>query len=221
MAEKQKELVTEENTTKKMKKSERTKQKLLTVSEKEFAAKGFYGTRVDEIAARAGINKRMIYVYFGNKEALYMEVLRTVYKRQAENEKQFFAGEKNGAEAIREMVVLYHEFLSKNLSYVKLILWENLTGAHYIKKSGALEAKNPMLRGVEKLIRDGMKDGSFRTDLDVEQTIISLNMFCFSSFSNIHTMGMLTNRKLESADEVKKRAEHVAEIFVDYLTKKD
>ena len=43
---------------------------------KEFAAKGFAGARVDTIARRASINKRMLYHYFGDKEALFREVLR-------------------------------------------------------------------------------------------------------------------------------------------------
>src|SRR5438552_8258301 len=45
----------------------------------EFADKGLAGARVDEIAARARINKRMLYHYFGNKEALYLAVLESVY----------------------------------------------------------------------------------------------------------------------------------------------
>lgn len=41
----------------------------------EFARYGVAGARVDRIAARARANKRLIYVYFGNKEQLFQAVV--------------------------------------------------------------------------------------------------------------------------------------------------
>jgi AcrR family transcriptional regulator len=41
-----------------------------------FAAHGFHGTSMDEIAAAAGITKPMLYRYFGSKEELYAAYLR-------------------------------------------------------------------------------------------------------------------------------------------------
>src|SRR5450432_2914601 len=43
----------------------RTRERILSAALKEFAAKGFAGARVDTIARRAAINKRMLYHYFG------------------------------------------------------------------------------------------------------------------------------------------------------------
>src|SRR5476651_2198152 len=54
----------------------RTRERILSAALKEFAAKGFAGARVDVIARRAAINKRMLYHYFGNKEKLFRAVLR-------------------------------------------------------------------------------------------------------------------------------------------------
>ena len=51
-------------------------QRILEAALQEFAAKGFAGARVDVIARRARINKRMLYHYFGDKEGLFREVLR-------------------------------------------------------------------------------------------------------------------------------------------------
>ena len=57
-------------------KSEITKAKILASSEFEFSEKGFFGARIDEIAERAGVNKRMIYEHFESKENLYRETDR-------------------------------------------------------------------------------------------------------------------------------------------------
>src|ERR1017187_10623450 len=54
----------------------RTREKILAAALAEFSAKGFAGARVDAIAGRARINKRMLYHYFGDKKGLFREVLR-------------------------------------------------------------------------------------------------------------------------------------------------
>ncbi|MFJ2645240.1 TetR family transcriptional regulator [Streptomyces sp. NPDC087420] len=55
-------------------KSDATRARLLDAATEEFAAHGLAGARVDRIAAAASANKNLIYVYFGNKEALFDSV---------------------------------------------------------------------------------------------------------------------------------------------------
>src|SRR2546428_666602 len=55
---------------------ERTRQRILRAARREFVAKGFAGARVDAIARAASVNKRMLYHYFGDKEALFRAILR-------------------------------------------------------------------------------------------------------------------------------------------------
>jgi AcrR family transcriptional regulator len=57
-----------------MKKSDRTKQRLLEAATAEFAAYGFAGARVDRIAQIADANKQAIYAYFESKERLFEAV---------------------------------------------------------------------------------------------------------------------------------------------------
>lgn len=52
-----------------------TKERILTAATAEFAARGVSGARVDRIAANASANKRAIYDYFGDKNALFAAVL--------------------------------------------------------------------------------------------------------------------------------------------------
>ena len=59
--------------------AEATKKRILTSAKKAFAKKGLGGARVDEIAENASANKRMIYHYFGNKEALFLRTLEDAY----------------------------------------------------------------------------------------------------------------------------------------------
>ena len=44
----------------------------------EFSANGYAAARLDDIAARAGVAKGTIYLYFADKEALFQELIRTI-----------------------------------------------------------------------------------------------------------------------------------------------
>jgi TetR/AcrR family transcriptional regulator len=56
-----------------------TRERLLAAAAAEFAARGFDGAKVDRIAARARINKAMVYYHFRSKAALYREILRQMF----------------------------------------------------------------------------------------------------------------------------------------------
>jgi AcrR family transcriptional regulator len=60
-----------------MKKSDQTKDKILAAALDEFASKGFSGTRVDQIARAAGVNKAMIYYHFAGKQDLFDQLFQS------------------------------------------------------------------------------------------------------------------------------------------------
>ena len=49
-----------------------------------FAEKGYAGTRIEEVARRAGISKGLMYLYFKTKEELFKAVIRSVVVPQVE-----------------------------------------------------------------------------------------------------------------------------------------
>jgi TetR/AcrR family transcriptional regulator len=98
---------------------ERTRARILSAARREFAAKGIAGARVDAIARRAGINKRMLYHYFGSKDGLFVAVLqRTLDERVAH-----VAGESpDAAGRLRAR----SKFYAGAGDYVRLLMWEAL-----------------------------------------------------------------------------------------------
>jgi AcrR family transcriptional regulator len=56
--------------------SQATKALLLRTATSEFAEYGLAGARIDRIAERAGANKRLLYVYFGDKDKLFDTVVQ-------------------------------------------------------------------------------------------------------------------------------------------------
>src|SRR5258708_10248566 len=95
----------------------RTREKILAAALAEFSARGFAGARVDAIARRARVNKRMLYYCFGAKQDLYREILRRKIAERAEwleSTPDDFAG------------VLEHIYLSggTDIEFVRLMEWE-------------------------------------------------------------------------------------------------
>ncbi|MEU3220483.1 TetR/AcrR family transcriptional regulator [Streptomyces sp. NPDC032161] len=57
------------------------REQLLDIGRTLFADKGFEGTSVEEIAARAGVSKPVVYEHFGGKEGLYAVVVDREMRR--------------------------------------------------------------------------------------------------------------------------------------------
>lgn len=199
--------------------SQKSKEDILAAAEAEFSEKGIYGTRVDEIAAKANINKRMIYEYFGSKEGLYKAVLVNVYGRLAKKEIVVLSEGITHVDSIRNIISLYFEFLRDNPAYVNLIHWENLNKGKYIQDIDFSTIKDPSFDQFRKVINLGKRDGTFREEIDTEQVILSLLTYTFSYFSNRYTLSKLLMKKLDSDENISKRTENVTEMFLRYLCK--
>jgi TetR/AcrR family transcriptional regulator len=60
----------------------RTRAALLDAALEEFAAKGFAGARVRDIAQRAGVSKDLVAYHFGGKDGLYLAVQQVWLRRE-------------------------------------------------------------------------------------------------------------------------------------------
>jgi TetR/AcrR family transcriptional regulator len=63
----------------------KTPDRILAVAVREFASKGYAGARVEQIAKRAGVNKQLLYYYFGGKKPLYEAAVREAARRSSES----------------------------------------------------------------------------------------------------------------------------------------
>src|ERR1041385_313183 len=98
---------------------QQTQQRILEAALQEFAAKGFAGARVDRIARRARINKRMLYHYFGDKEGLFREVLRRKIAERA-------AWIASAPEDPVERLPYWFELACRDPEWIRLLEWEAL-----------------------------------------------------------------------------------------------
>jgi len=102
--------VTPSRTAKRLRDPVQTQNKILAAAKAEFAKVGLGGARIDSIAEKAGVNKRMIYEYFKGKDELFQAVLEDAWTdiRTAEGKLQL--EHLPPAEAIRALMTFTWEY---------------------------------------------------------------------------------------------------------------
>lgn len=99
--------------------SKATRERILAAATTEFARYGVAGARVDRIAADAKANKRAIYDYFGDKDALFGAVLEDQMTRCAQDVRI----EDGDIADYAERLFDYH---LANPATLRLLMWEAL-----------------------------------------------------------------------------------------------
>lgn len=144
---------------------QQSQQRILEAALQEFAAKGFAGARVDVIARRARINKRMLYHYFGDKEGLFREVLR----RKIADRLAWLA---SAPEDPAELLPAWFQLAFRDREWVQLLEWEALQWGEkkVIDEEQRLEV---VARALERL-RYQQAAGLLDPDLDAGQLLLSM-----------------------------------------------
>ncbi|MEK9971609.1 MAG: TetR/AcrR family transcriptional regulator [Ferrovibrio sp.] len=195
-----------------------TRRNILDAALVEFAAKGLAGARVDEIAARSGSNKRMIYEYFGNKEGLWLTVLENAYARMRDEEHAIDVARMNPEDGMRYLMEFNFKFCSRNPEFIALLNAENLHKASYLKDSKKIrELYTPLLVVITDLLERGQKEGVFRKGIDPVELYTTIAALGFFYFSNIHTLSTIFGRNLLSPKQQRVRLDHSIEVVLGYL----
>ncbi|MBL9188609.1 MAG: TetR/AcrR family transcriptional regulator [Opitutaceae bacterium] len=163
---------------------DRTRRRILQAAIKLFATHGFHAVSVDEIVGRAAVNKRMVYHYFGSKDALFEAALAEVYRRIEAIEFGAVEQGSNPREKLARLLESYFAFLDAEPEFTRLLQWENLEKGRHLTKENHLLSKNPFFTRFRAIVEDGVAAGDFRADLDVTHLMIHFIGLCFIYHSN-------------------------------------
>lgn len=197
---------------------ERTRASILTAATQEFSAKGLEGARTDDIARRAGANKRMIYHYFGSKDGLFQAVLENTYARIRGSEAELQLTSRDPVTGMGQLVAFSFDWFLKHPEFVKLLNEENLHGAAHVRSSNVARSLNmPLVELISELLERGAASGQFRSGVDPVQLYISIAGISYFYFSNRHTLSAIFNRHLEAPGALRQRRQHVVDLILGYL----
>ncbi|MEP7031414.1 MAG: TetR/AcrR family transcriptional regulator, partial [Pseudolabrys sp.] len=153
---------------------DRTRAAILRAATAEITAKGLNGARVDTIAKRAGVNKRMLYHYFGDKQGLYLSVLEATYAAIRTAEVGLNLEQLDPVAGMRKLVLFTWQYFIDHPEFLSLLGTENLNRAAYLKKSKRIRHLHAPLVGlIGELLERGAAQNKFRPGLDAVELYIS------------------------------------------------
>jgi AcrR family transcriptional regulator len=197
---------------------ERTQASILAAATAEFTAKGLNGARVDEIARRAGVNKRMIYHYFGDKEGLYLAALEAAYTNIRTAERGLRLSDKDPVEGMRELVLFTWNYFIEHPEFLSLLGTENLHRATYLKKSKKIrELHSPLIGMIADLLERGAKKGVFRRGVDPADLYISIAGLGWFYVSNRFTLSTIFARDFTARESLEARGRTIVDVVLAYL----
>lgn len=200
---------------------EQTQARILEASKAEFARAGLGGARVDRIAEVAGVNKRMLYYYFGNKDELFRAVLEAAYADIRESEKALHLEALDPVEAIRRLVAFSWQYHLEHPEFLSLLNSENLHHAEHLKHSTRVRSMHsPFVAMIGHILERGVKSGVFRTGVDAIQLYISIAGLSYFYLSNNYTLSAIFGRNLKSTKACDERLAHMTDVVLGYLLHK-
>ena len=198
--------------------ADRTQQTILRAAMDEFSQAGLGGARVDGIAERAGVNKRLIYYYFGSKERLFLAALETTYADIREAERALRLESLEPPEAVRRLVEFTWRHYLKHPEFLMLLNSENLHRARHLKQSKRVrEMNSPLVQLLGDLLERGRRDGVFRGGVDPVHLYISIAGLAYFYLSNNPTLSTIFGRDLMTPKALSERLSHITEVVMGYL----
>ena len=149
-----------------------SKARIFEAATAEFADRGFEAAGVDRIAAKAHVNKAMIYYHFGSKLDLYLEVLRDMLRAVAGHVRAIADGPGTPEEKLDAWIATIVKEASQRPWFPPIMLRELAAGIpHFDPDTVAL--MGAVITGVTDIIAQGRRDDSF-SDADPLLTHLSI-----------------------------------------------
>ena len=200
---------------------------IMDAAEQLFAAKGFDGTSVRDIAERAAVNLAMISYYFGSKEKL-MEAMfdyrSGFFKLQLEtmiNNRELAPMQK-----VEQLIDQYIIKLTQQQCFHRVMVREQMVNNNIVISEKIQELKRRNQELIAKLIHEGQKKGDFKKHIDIPLLMVTLIGTVSHMITTQHLYKELNNLQALSEEEFlkhikKKLSHHLKAIFKAILTNEE
>ena len=162
--------------------AEATREALLAAGTAIFAERGYDGTTVDAIAARARVNKAMISYHFRGKHGLYTAILKRDFE-WALAEISALTAETSKADAkLARFVAIFGELHQRRPGLSALMLREAMSGGRGLDPA-LLPNLGLIFGAVQSIVAQGVAEGAFRPvdPLFTHHTVIGSLAFFFAA----------------------------------------
>lgn len=197
---------------------ERTQRAIIEAATAEFMSKGFAGASVNEIAARANVNKRMLYHYFGKKDELYIAVLERIYASLRSAQAQLNLTNLAPAAAIEHLILFTWDYYLKHPELLSIMTQENIQNGAHVARTGQISIMSlPLMDALQDVLRRGERDGVFRAGLDPLQLYLTISGLGSIYVATRFTLSAIFGGDLASEEALRVRAKHIVEVIQRYM----
>ena len=212
--------MSEINSTRHKRDAEATMARILAAAKSEFAGSGYGGARIDVIAQRAEANKRMIYHYFGNKEALFSRVLEEAYLDIRRAEQELDLEHLPVVEALERLVRFTWQYYLDNPEFLNLVNSANLHKAVHIKDSAAIKrSTGSVVHTLAKVLERGAQEGVFKENVNAVQLYISIAAIGYYYLTNRYTGSIIYQRDFMQPEALDERLQFNLETILSVACK--
>jgi AcrR family transcriptional regulator len=153
----------------------------------QFVERGFANTRLEDVAAKAGISKGTLYLYFANKEELFKAVVREVLvARLVEFRGQIDRFQGSSAELLRLVFKTWWERIgSTRISGIPKLILSEARNFPEIARFYVEEVVRPGRETLAAVVRRGVERGEFRpVDAHATADLLAAPMLMISMWRN-------------------------------------
>ncbi len=140
------------------------RERIMEAALKVFASKGFFASKVSDIADQAGVADGTIYLYFKSKDDLLISLFEEQMERANVELRAAMADAKTAPEKIRRFVGAYTQLIAANRHAAEVVTIELRQSAKFMK-----EYKNPrfaeLLKALAAVIDDGQQKGELAGEI--------------------------------------------------------
>jgi len=187
-------------------KDENKHQKILKAAIKVFSEKGFYNSRVSEIAREAEVADGTIYLYFKNKDDILISLFEEEFGRIVENMRQELGKEKDPLQKIKRFAVMHLSIVLKQQQLGEVLGVEVRQSTKFMKEY----VNKPFieyLNLIRTVVIEGQEKGLIRKDL----TPGIMKRALFGALDEMARYWVLSTKKKHSVNEA---ALQISEVFI-------
>ncbi|HET8575766.1 MAG TPA: TetR/AcrR family transcriptional regulator [Methylomirabilota bacterium] len=180
-------------------------QQIIEAAVRVFARKGYFSSRVSDIAREAGIAAGTIYLYFKTKEDILTTLFREKMAEFVAKLWRAMADQPDPVSKVRRLVYLHFELLERNPELAEVVQIELRQGQKFFRGASSQEIASYFAL-IASVLEEGVAAGQFRADLPVK---VATKML-FGAMDQMATSWVLGKREYRLADT----ADAVADLFL-------
>jgi TetR/AcrR family transcriptional regulator len=196
-----------------------TRRRLLAAAEAEFAAQGYQGARLREIAHAAGVQPALIHHYFDDKRGLYRAVIDAAMQESSALSWNLLEKEADFSSMVGRFVTMLLRFNYERRNFMTILRREGEGGssASDVGREVMSRLISPVLDAVRSYLLERQRAGEIRADVAIDTLIVNAMALCSYPFMEVGFLEVCIPQGVIADDEtLALRQNEITQLIVQF-----